>query len=519
MSNPSYISKNKTVWNLDPPVGRRPQQNTVRIPSGLTTTSENISDLVSCFKLFICEAMVDKIVQFTNQKAVSMYETRNEKYPNKQKKVWIPVDTTEMYAVIGLLITAGALKANREPIRFLWSKNPLYCRPIFTATMSRDRFGEILSYMRFDDLSTRTARRQHDKLAAIREIFEMFVEHCKENYTPSFHLTVDEQLVGFRGKCPFRVYMKSKPAKYGIKIWAMVDCEITYAWNLQIYSGKEGNMPEKQQGKRVVLDLVQGIQRGCGITTDNFFTSVPLAKELYERGLTLCGTVRKNKTDIPAALLPNRSRVEKSSLFAFNTYMTLASYVNKKNNAVILLSTEHHDKAIGGIENDFKPDMILHYNSTKGAVDTMDKLVNEYSVKRGTKRYPFVLFQNIIDIAGVNSYSLWTKKFPNWKKNQKDKRRLFLLDLGLALVKPHVARRMTNRNGFPKRVLDAMSQVIPQENAPITPNPEQSFGRCYYCPRKDDKKCRLYCEKCKNFFCKNHGHQRKIRYCNSCDEN
>lgn len=47
---------------------------------------------------------------------------------------------------------------------------------------------------------------------------------------------------------------------------------------------------------------------------------------------------------------------------------------------------------------------------------------------------------------------------------------------------------MTNRKGIPKRVVDAMGQVLPQENAPITPNPDQSFGRYHYCPRKDDVK-------------------------------
>lgn len=75
-----------------------------------------------------------------------MYENWNERNPSKQKKIWSPVDLTEMYAVIGILITAGALKAEREPIQFLWCKNPVYCRPIFSATMSRNRFSEIQSY-------------------------------------------------------------------------------------------------------------------------------------------------------------------------------------------------------------------------------------------------------------------------------------------------------------------------------------------------------------------------------------
>lgn len=53
-----------------------------------------------------------------------------QKNPSKQKKIWTPVDQTEMDAVIGLLITAGAQKVNREPMRFLCCKNPLYCRHV-----------------------------------------------------------------------------------------------------------------------------------------------------------------------------------------------------------------------------------------------------------------------------------------------------------------------------------------------------------------------------------------------------
>ena len=38
----------------------------------------------------------------------------------------------------------------------------------------------------------------------------------RDAYTPGPHMTVDEQLVCFRGKCPFRQYIPLKPGKYGI---------------------------------------------------------------------------------------------------------------------------------------------------------------------------------------------------------------------------------------------------------------------------------------------------------------
>ncbi|KAL6478189.1 hypothetical protein MHYP_G00140240, partial [Metynnis hypsauchen] len=93
--------------------------------------------------------------------------------------------------------------------------------------------------------------------------------------------------------------MPNKPAKYGIKIWAVCDAKSSYAWNLQVYTGKppEG-AAEKNQGMHVVLEMTEGLQ-GHNITCDNFFTSYRFGDELQETKLTLLGTVRKNKPEFP----------------------------------------------------------------------------------------------------------------------------------------------------------------------------------------------------------------------------
>lgn len=65
-------------------------------------------------------------------------------------------------------------------------------------------------------------------------------------YYPAKNVTVDEQLVAFRGRCPFKQYIPSKPAKYGIKIWTLCDSKTSYVWKLQIYIGKDpGQKAEK----------------------------------------------------------------------------------------------------------------------------------------------------------------------------------------------------------------------------------------------------------------------------------
>ncbi|RWS18321.1 piggyBac transposable element-derived protein 4-like protein [Leptotrombidium deliense] len=108
--------------------------------------------------------------------------------------------------------------------------------------------------------------------------------------------------------------MPKKPDKYGIKIWTMVDRN-QYTYNMQIYSGKEGirqeigveriRFREVDQGYRVVMDMVSVLNthnRQHHITTDRFFTSLKAAEELLSKNITLTGTIRENKLEVPDKL-------------------------------------------------------------------------------------------------------------------------------------------------------------------------------------------------------------------------
>lgn len=64
---------------------------------------------------------------------------------------------------------------------------------------------------------------------------------------------------------------------------------------------------------------------------------VSLAEHLLEKGLTIVGTLRQNKPDIPPVMKASRSREVHSTEFGFNGSMTMISYVRKKGKAVLLL--------------------------------------------------------------------------------------------------------------------------------------------------------------------------------------
>ena len=279
--------------------------------------------------------------------------------------------------------------------------------------MSKRRFKFLLSCLRFDDKATREERRIQSKFAPILEIFDLFIANCKKWYRPSSYLTVDEQLVGFRGRCPFKMYLPSKPDKYGLKIIAMCDNATAYLINAIPYLSR-GTVPQNEAAGayfvKYLVEPVKGSNRN--ITTDNWFTTIPLAESLLKDfKLTTIGTVKRNKPEFPEDFtrVSYEKRKNNSSLFVFNNDLSAVSYKTKANKLVVVLSTMHND-AKENVQSK-KPEIILHYNSTNAAVDTLDQMCNTMSCNRKTNRWPMCIFYDLLNIAGINSYIIYVYNF------------------------------------------------------------------------------------------------------------
>lgn len=170
----------------------------------------------------------------------------------------------------------------------------------------------------------------------------MFLATFQNNFVASEFLTVDEQLLAFRGRCSFKQFIPSKPAKYGIKTFALVDAKTSYTFNLETYVGTQPAGPYfvSNTSEAIVLRMVKPVENTKrNITGDNWFSSYSLATKLLQKNLTYVGTVRKNRTELPKEFLPNKTRQQYSSIFGFQENCTLVSYCSKQNKAVILIST------------------------------------------------------------------------------------------------------------------------------------------------------------------------------------
>ena len=147
---------------------------------------------------------------------------------------------------------------------------------IFWVTMPLQRFRFLVQSIQFDDKGTRNDRIKFDKLAPIRFIFDSFILNCKTHYSLGEYVTIDEMLIAFRGRCSFRMYIPSKPAKYGIKVFNLCNARTAYTSNLEVYLGEQPDGPYKLSNKPedVVNRLCVSIYNSNrNITIDNWFGS------------------------------------------------------------------------------------------------------------------------------------------------------------------------------------------------------------------------------------------------------
>ena len=478
-------SPNGEVWHEEPPRGgRRPARNILRNQPGPTPyAAARLQNELSAFLLIFDNDMIETLVVETNREGHL-----------KHGEAFQPTSIVEMRAYIGLCILRGVYKGHLESVDELFSEE--HGRLIFRKTMTLSRFKLLRRHLRFDNRATRNARLQRDKLAAVRLLLDGLTNNSQKCYFPGPAITIDEQLYPYRGRCKFVQYIPSKPAKYGLKFWSLNDSQTAYCWNLQMYVGRDENRQGRPLGEHVVLTLVEKLRgSGLNVTVDNFFCSLQLARQLMSMNMTLLGTMRANRREVPTELRYHRGKELFASKFVYtNDGVQLVSYKAKQTKIVLVLSSQHSTAGVANAENR-KPQSINDYNKTKGGTDQMDQMIGSYTTKYKSRRWHVPVFCNVLDIACLNSYVLHKHLIPECNAGKPNRRRLFLLTLGYALTEPATTAR---------------SQIT----APRALGPADGplKGRCHLCNRSADRKTRTKCSSCTKFTCQEHLQQ----VCMSC---
>ena len=161
----------------------------------------------------------------------------------------------------------------------------------------------------------------------------------------------------------------------------------------------------------------------------------------------------------------------------------------------------------------FENIIITFYNKNKGGIDTVDRRIASYSVKRATKNWRVAVVLNGIDLSLNNAFVLYDTILHDWSKSLK-RRRLFLENLGKNLV----ADQMSQRERIPRRNLAAQFIANVREevkpSAQVRTESSSKRRRCSFCPNTG-RKYNTTCSLCGNYICKSH----TTIMCPACKEN
>ena len=174
------------------------------------------------------------------------------------------------------------------------------------------------------------------------------------------------------------------------------------------------------------------------------------------------------------------------------------SYKPTKSRSVLVLTTvsEVLTDLISPTDSSNRPEAILLYNKTKGGVDSVDKLVSSYSVSRGTRRWPLVIFFMMMNVAAINAYVIYRKNNNQVRMNRSE----FVKRLSKELVYDHARHRSSIQQTPNKSRID---EIFPRrEGDPEIEEEEKSEGKCFYCPPKLNRKTTTSCVFCSRSICR-----------------
>ena len=259
--------------------------------------------------------------------------------------------------------------------------------------------------------------------------------------------------------------------------------------------------------------------------------------------MTFLGTVNPNRKGVPEELKKSKDKAVGSTLPLYHKDFMIISHVPVQNRVVIMLSSEHDLLENVIVDNKEKPLMIAEYNKYKAAVDTVDKMIKQYSCKRATRRYPLALFFYIIDVTTINASILF-----NLKHNSNKSRFSFIRQVGHDLIYPFIKQRLeanclnglhirirnnmrstlldkclegkTKSDNLMQHFLKRKQETLSEQSSNSSKNSRAGPYNCKECQRCGVvKKIRNQCDYCNEYFCPDHGTTKKSKLCIQCEDN
>ncbi|GAB0095806.1 hypothetical protein DMENIID0001_112360 [Sergentomyia squamirostris] len=415
-------------------------------------------------------------------------------------KNYQPATHEEFRTFIGINFVMGY--HHLPEIRDYWSRDEDMHVSFVAQAMTRKRFEDIRSALHFSDNEKVDTTDRANKVRPILDHFNASFQKARE---PSSRQAVDEHMVKFKGKNRMKQYMKDKPIKWGFKIWCRCDSDTGYLYECDVYQGRK-TLPDYGLGECVVLQLSEKIQNiGCELYFDNFFNSTLLQQALLERGIFSCGTVQKNRKNLPKDLVEDKQMGRGDFDWRCSGSIVCMKWMDKKavhvlSNFLSPLETKDVKRRQAGTSNKLEincPMMISTYNKHMNGVDLMDQMKSYYENDRKTvTKYYTKFFWDLLEIGLHNALVIYNQLVG--KRSAPDKELVFLkfkqdVTRNLVACSPHRSRSSQVRK----------TAQLPSKGFTHYLVKTEVRNRCVLCYRNGNKNMKTDCKcaECEVYLC------------------
>ena len=372
--------------------------------------------------------------------------------------------------------------AGQEPqVSDYWSVDPGTHTSYATQVMSRQRFTSILAFLHLNSNTTYKERGQegHDPIHKIRPFFSHVQEKFQMLYVPEQEICVDEAMCPFKGKSRFHVHMKDKPIKSGFKFYELCESRSGYVYRLEMFCGQPGlsNKPYD-----VVMRLMEPLlNKAYHLYIDNYYCEPCLCATLAAKKTMVCGTVRKNRHQMPRDLC-NQPLDRGQMDYRRRGSVVAVKWRDKKD--VFMLSTMHKPQlqhTRGRYEEKDKPEAVIHYIQNMAGVDQSDRMISYFPMHRKSHKWWKKAFFHLLTLCTIQTMILFNKH-----RGSKQRKSMPLdqvvKSLVLAIPTFHVPAPAGGGDGGPKvQTFRLQGRHFPSVIAPTpcSPSPRRNCKVCH----------------------------------------
>ena len=237
----------------------------------------------------------------------------------------------------------------------------------------------------------------------------------------------------WRGNLSMRVYIPSKPDRFGIKAFSVNESCSAYTVGFEVYTGRwfqpypdaDNTDVDEGQSYKIVMGLLSQcnlLHKGHSIYMDSYYMSPVLVDALGSRDTIAVGTTRPTRKEMPEAL--RKTKLEKGEAMWRRRGDLLAMKWHDKHDVTVLSNGHTATWGIDGKKVDaeglpvLKPTAVLEYNKYMGGTDMADQLCRYYPLLRRRNRWYRKLFFSLLGLLVTNAYILWKKFAPEVNTRQ-----------------------------------------------------------------------------------------------------